>query len=334
MELPVTPSPVTASCLLAVLVVPLVLHFHLLPAVFAGLTVHVLTVKLARRLPANWSGWAHGIALAAIVVFVVLGLIGAGLGLWSFMHGKGGMAALLTTVAETLEKLRRALPASIADVLPATVDDLRAQLAEMLREHGQKISAVGIAGARTVAHILLGMVVGGLAALHRFTGTENWPPFAAALHARARALADAFDKVVFAQVKISALNTVLTAIYLLVVLPLCGVHLPLLTVLIPFTFVAGLLPIVGNLISNTAIVLISLGVSPGVAMASLAFLIAIHKLEYFTNARIVGGEVKAGAWELLCAMIAMEAVFGIAGLVAAPVAYAWLKAEMKAKNLI
>jgi predicted PurR-regulated permease PerM len=71
-----------------------------------------------------------------------------------------------------------------------------------------------------------------------------------------------------------------------------------------------------------------------VALASLAFLIAIHKLEYFTNARIVGGEVHARAWELLCAMLLMEAVFGIAGLIAAPVAYAWLKSEIKAKYLI
>jgi predicted PurR-regulated permease PerM len=44
--------------------------------------------------------------------------------------------------------------------------------------------------------------------------------------------------------------------------------------------------------------------------------------------------VHARAWELLCAMLLMEAVFGISGLIAAPVAYAWLKAEIKAKQLI
>jgi hypothetical protein len=35
------------------------------------------------------------------------------------------------------------------------------------------------------------------------------------------------------------------------------------------------------------------------------------------NARIVGHEVQATAWELLSAML-LEAVFGIVGLVAAP----------------
>jgi predicted PurR-regulated permease PerM len=329
-----TPGPITASYLIAALAVPLVLHFHLLPAVFAGLAVHVLSVKLAHRLPLNWGGWAHKIALATIAILVISGLIGAIFGLLSFLHGKGGMPALIATVADILEKLRQFLPAAVANSLPDTVEELHEPLADMLREHGRKISAVGIAGVKTFAHIILGMIVGGMTALHQFDEIDSWPPFAAALRARARALAAAFDKVVFAQVKISALNTILTAIYLLVILPLWGIHLPLLTVLIPLTFITGLLPVVGNLISNTVIVLISLGVSPGVAVASLLFLIVIHKLEYFTNAKIVGEEVHARAWELLCAMLFMETVFGMAGLVAAPVAYAWLKSEVREKGLI
>ena len=327
-------TPVATSYILAALSVPLVLHFHLLPAVFAGLAVHVLTVKLARRLPANWGGAAHKLALAAIAAVVMLALVGSVLGFMSFLHGSGGMTALLTALAETLARLQHALPPTIADFLPANLDELHEEVVEALRAHGKNVSTMGMHGVKTFAHLLLGMVIGGMTALQRFIEVESWPPLAAALHARSRALADAFDKVVFAQVKISALNTLFTALYLLVVLPLAGVHLPLLTVLIPLTFVAGLLPVIGNLISNSAIVLISLGMSPGVALASLLFLVAIHKLEYFTNAKIVGGQVKARAWELLCAMLAMEAVFGIAGLVAAPVVYAWLKGEIKAKELI
>lgn len=327
-------GPVAASYILSVISVFVVLRFHLIPAVFAGLAVHVLTVKLARRLPANWGGWAHEIALAALAVLVIMGLTGSGIGLWSFLNGNGGMGALLDAAAGTLERLRGAVPSTIAVYLPATVDELHARLAAMMREHGQKISSVGIAGAKTLAHVLLGMVVGGLTALHHFGDSSAWPPLSSALHERALALANAFDKVVFAQVKISALNTFLTALYLMVILPLCGVSMPLLTVIIPLTFVAGLLPVVGNLISNTAIVLISLGISPGVSLASLLFLVCIHKLEYFTNARIVGGEVHARAWELLCAMLTLEAFFGVAGLVAAPVAYAWLKSEMKMRKLI
>lgn len=327
-------GPVAVSYILAALSVPVVLKFHLLPAVFAGLAVHVLTIKLACRLSANWGGLAHKVSLATIVIIVMLGLTGFCLGIWSFFHSGGGMAALLATVAETLKKLQGALPDFIAAALPDTTEDWHEPFAEMVQEHSRKISAVGVAGVKTIAHVLLGMVIGGMTALHHFDGIESWPPFAVALHARCQTLAGAFDKMVFAQVKISALNTLFTALYLLVVLPLCGVHLPLSTVLIPLTFVTGLLPVVGNLISNTAIVLISFGISPRVAVASFGFLVVIHKLEYFTNARIVGGEAQARAWEMLCAMMGMEAVFGLPGLIAAPVVYAWLKAEIRAKDVI
>ena len=50
-EAPMGRGAEVASYLLGVLAVPLVLSFHLLPTVFAGLTVHVLTIKFARRLP-------------------------------------------------------------------------------------------------------------------------------------------------------------------------------------------------------------------------------------------------------------------------------------------
>jgi predicted PurR-regulated permease PerM len=95
-----------------------------------------------------------------------------------------------------------------------------------------------------------------------------------------------------------------------------------------------MLPVVGNLVSNTVIVVISLGISTGVGVASLLFLVLIHKVEYFMNARIVGHEVQATAWELLAAMLLLEAIFGIPGLVAAPVVYAWLKAEVKEQQMI
>jgi predicted PurR-regulated permease PerM len=157
---------------------------------------------------------------------------------------------------------------------------------------------------------------------------------AQALAERVYRLSEAFRRVVFAQVRISALNTVFTALYLAVALPLFGVHLPLTKTLIVVTFVAGLLPVIGNLISNTVIFVVSLAHSPAVAMSSLVFLIVIHKLEYFLNARIVGSQIQAKAWELLTAMLVMESAFGLAGLVAAPICYAWLKDELVSRRLI
>ena len=151
---------------------------------------------------------------------------------------------------------------------------------------------------------------------------------------RAARVGEAFRRIVFAQVRISGLNTLLTAIYLTIILPLCGVHLPLTKTMIAVCFIAGLLPVIGNLISNTVIVIVSLSHSIYAALGSLAFLIVIHKLEYFVNARIVGTQIRARAWELLVAMLTMEAAFGIAGVVAAPIYYAYLKDELQSRGLI
>jgi hypothetical protein len=142
------------------------------------------------------------------------------------------------------------------------------------------------------------------------------------------------DDPAYMEEHISAINTVLTGFYLLVALPIAGVHLPLAKTMIAVVFLVGLLPIVGNLISNSVIVVLSLSVSLSVAIASLVFLVVIHKLEYFLNAHIVGTQVRAHAWELLIAMVVMEAGFGIAGLVAAPIYYAYLKDELLSRRLI
>jgi predicted PurR-regulated permease PerM len=100
------------------------------------------------------------------------------------------------------------------------------------------------------------------------------------------------------------------------------------------TFVAGLLPVIGNLISNTLIFVVGLSLSLGVAITALAYLVLIHKLEYFLNARIIGTQIRARAWELLIAMLLMEAIFGAPGLIAAPIYYAYLKRELEAARLI
>jgi predicted PurR-regulated permease PerM len=140
--------------------------------------------------------------------------------------------------------------------------------------------------------------------------------------------------VVFAQVWISGINATLTAFYLAVALPMLGIHLPFTKTLIVLTFVIGLIPILGNLISNTVIFVVSLSHSLGVAFAALAYLIVIHKLEYFLNARIIGGHIQSKAWELLLSMLILESAFGVAGVIAAPIYYAYLKREFRQKGLV
>ncbi|MFL6261652.1 MAG: AI-2E family transporter [Thermoanaerobaculia bacterium] len=328
-----------ASWILAALGLFLVLHLHLLSALLGGLAVYELVHILGSRLHfirgPREAGKRWAVAILAVVIVAVLTL--AVLGLIAFFRGRGVQAslpALLGQMADILETSKSHLPPGIAAEIPDNADDLKNAGVTWLRVHAGELQTFGAQIGRSFLHALVGMVIGALVSLGEVARAGSRGPLAEALAERSRRLGEAFRRIVFAQVRISALNTTLTALYLTVLLPLLGVKLPLIKTLIVLTFLAGLLPVIGNLISNTVIVVVSLSYSLGAALGALIFLILIHKLEYFVNARIVGSQIKARAWELLLAMLVMEAAFGLAGVVAAPIYYAYLKEELSARGLI
>jgi predicted PurR-regulated permease PerM len=146
--------------------------------------------------------------------------------------------------------------------------------------------------------------------------------FCGELSDRFRDFYRSFATVMGAQITISLINTVLTAIFVL------GVQLPDAPLLIALTFLCGLLPIVGNLVSNTIIVCVAFTVSLKIALIALIFLIAIHKLEYFLNSKIIGDLIRNPIWLTLLALIIGERLMGIPGMVLAPVILNYLRLEM------
>ena len=329
-----------AAWILTALTLVFVLVFHLLPAVLAGFLVYelvnMMTTAIARRFPSKKpSNRAKILAVSILVITVVSLLALAGAGLVAFFRSDAGsLTALLAKMAQIIEDSRKILPAWLVEHLPADANTFRQEAAVWLRDHAGQLQVVGKEAGRVTAHILVGMIIGGMLALRDAVMIDEFKPFARALATRADMFGEAFKRIVFAQIRISALNTTFTAVYLLVVLPLMGVHLPLVKTMIAITFVVGLIPVLGNLISNTVIVVVSLSQSLSVAIGSLIFLVLIHKAEYFLNARIVGGQIHAKAWELLLAMLAVEAVFGLQGIVAAPIYYAYVKSELRARELV
>ncbi len=325
-----------ASWCLAGVGLALVLALHLLSALIAGLLVFELVHVIAHLLPRRLFGARARIAAVAVIATLVVALLVAAIvGLAAFLRSDASsLPALLRKMAEIIDTTRGAFPAWLVESLPSGADELREALSHWLREHAPEVRVAGATAGRIAAHIVIGLVIGALIALREVAAGTAQKPLAAALVERATLLGDSFRRVVFAQVRISALNTVFTALYLEVLLRLAGVHLPFTKTLITITFIAGLLPVIGNLISNTAIVVVSFAASPYVAAASLVFLVVIHNLEYILNARIVGSRIRARAWELLLAMLAMEAAFGLAGLVAAPIYYAYLKQELAERGLV
>jgi predicted PurR-regulated permease PerM len=326
-----------ASWLLAGAALVSAIALHLLPALLAGLLVYELVHLTAPRLAGGLTDRRARLAAIALLAAASIAVVALAIGgiIQVFRSDAGSMHGLMARMAEILEGSRQSLPDWMAGSLPDNVEALKDAFARWLREHGAELQLAGKHAARGFAHVLFGLVIGALIALREeAAGGGVMRPLAAALAERAHRLAEAFRRIVFAQVRISAINTTLTACYLLIALPLFGVELPLTKTMIALTFVVGLIPVLGNLISNTVIVVVSLAHSSHVAIGSLVFLVVIHKLEYFLNARIVGGQIASKAWEVLLAMLVMEAAFGLPGVVAAPIYYAYLKDELKAAKLI
>ena len=235
---------------------------------------------------------------------------------------------LLGFLARTVLDLRDRLPPDVAAQLPEGAVEIQHAIASFLVSKAGTLAVTGRLWLTGLLFSYVGLLIGALAAVR----PSAWAlkPLAAQLQQRVLRFGESFRQIIVAQFWISLFNTSLTAIFLLVILPLADSRLPYTTALIALTFVAGLVPIVGNLICNTVITLVGLSVSTGVALACLVFLILIHKAEYFINAKVIGHRTHMGVWELLTVMFVMEAIFGPAGLVAAPLFYAYAKQELQA----
>lgn len=325
-----------ASYILAFVALLIVLKIGLLVALYSGLLVYSLVHLVAPRIEQMFNSRKG--RLVAVVLLSTLIISTLTLALWIaftfFSSDSGNVHLLLKRMADIIEASRNQLPTWMRDNLPSGVDALRDMLSNWLRTHAGEAKVISQEAGHVLVHLLLGMIIGSMVALQDFTRNSMHGALAAALQARISNLAKMFKKIVFAQVRISLINTLLTAIYLWVLLPAADVHLPLVKTMIAITFLVGLIPVLGNIMSNTVIVIVALSHSLETAAFSLLFMVIIHKLEYFLNAKIIGTEINAHAWELLTAILVMETLFGLPGLVAAPVFYAYLKKELRDKGLV
>jgi predicted PurR-regulated permease PerM len=314
--------------LVSAVVVLLLVYVGMLVPLLGGLLSYSLIGAGVEKLTARRFSISRAKLVAGLSFFigliVIIGLIS--MGLHVVLHDGAGFHELFVRMADILASARAWLPEAINDALPQS-DTFFSASVLWLKEHAAEVGDVSLDAVKQIGYALIGMLLGALIALAHHDDDVRFGPASVALLQQVVSLRTMFVRVASAQIKISAVNTTLTAIYLMVVLPIFGVHLPLTKTLTTATFVTGLIPVVGNLISNSAITIISFGYSLPVALASVVFLVAVHKLEYFLNARIVGHEINARSWEILVAMVVLERLFGLPGVVIAPIFYAWLKHE-------
>jgi predicted PurR-regulated permease PerM len=293
-------------------------------------------------------GWLH---LGMLVLTTLFGYFA----LQKFSCGKSkllGVALYLLVVAAVTYGLfyfsRQAyvaLPKIAEKTIPAVVDYAESKNIELpftdyaslkvmaVEEFKDSVANVGRyfrAAAFEIVQLIIGLVVAVSMFLSAKWGTEYDPQTAhdslyatvvRELNLRFRTFFDSFSRVIGAQIAISAINTALTAIFLI----WTGYHY--MTVILVLTFLCGLLPIIGNIISNTLIVGVGFTISPQMALIALIFLVVIHKLEYFLNSKIIGDRIRNPMWLTLIGIVLGEKLMGVPGMILAPVVLHYLKVE-------
>lgn len=314
-----------------------ILRYHLLSTLISGLLVHQLIILMATKTRLSRLGRpkARFFSMVIMSILIIAAILGIIFAIVSVFYGEhNAIPMVMQKAGEVAGTLNEYFPSWLVGQFPKNADAWQLAIMEWAKEHSGELQFFGGKAGRSIIHILFGLVIGAMIALYSLTEMPKLTPLPRVLSQRMTRLSLAFHEIVFSQVKISAINALFTWIYLDGILRILGYHLPLTKTLIVLTFLFGLLPIVGNLITNTLIVIISITHSLYLGVVSLIFLVVIHKLEYFLNAKIIGSRIKARTWELLIAMVAMEALFGIPGVIAAPIYYAYLKNELKAAKLI
>jgi predicted PurR-regulated permease PerM len=142
--------------------------------------------------------------------------------------------------------------------------------------------------------------------------------------ARADLFSASFQLVMGAQILVAAINTAVAAIFLF------AFQIPFRTMLTLTTFVFGMIPIVGNVASNSLIVAAALTRSDHLALASLIFLVVVHKGSYFLNSRIVGARMETPTWAILLGLLIGEALLGVTGVILAPTIIRYVREELRA----
>jgi predicted PurR-regulated permease PerM len=340
---PVPHPPVSREEIAAWLVIAagfvFVMLEHVVLAFVGGLILYLILDRVAQSLSKRFPAAARGIAVTMVTIIGVT-IVGGGAAMSiSFLrHHADRLPAMMTQMAVILQSTRAWLGDWGDQIIPEVLTDaenLKATLVLWLKAHAVSMKAAGGDVSHGVVHMVMGMLLAILVFFrHQRHPHERRGRLSEMLTQKVGRVAEAFSRIATAQIKISAMNTLLTAVYLFGILPLFSHRLPFSTTIVLVTFVCGLIPVLGNLVSNTVIVILSMGVSFPTAVASLVLLVLIHKLEYLVNSRIVGGETDSQAWEILMAIVIGETAFGVAGVVMAPIIYTFIKRELRERGLV
>lgn len=248
-----------------------------------------------------------------------------------FMHTsiKYGITAIqgdngqtLQTVLGSITDVRNKMPGFISKKLPQSAADLEIIVSNLTANLNQHIMGLSGSSINYFFQSLFAFIIS-ISLLQKKTETNS--PMILSLKNNFSDFIQSFKVLMGAQVYVALWNAIWLTIYLFAILPAFDIEISYRKTLIILTLFISLIPALGNVISNTALLILCLPFGVYVILASLIFMILIHKAEYLINAKIIGQQSNANVVEILLSLIIFELIFGIDGLILGPVTYAYVK---------
>lgn len=312
-----------------------IMKVGLFPSLIAGFITYLMMLY-AEKFMANslmLGKYSRLLATLTLSVFIITLLTASAMYFFNLIAKTvSNPDMLINETALILDKTLKDLSPNMVHILPHNIDNIKAELLSFIQSNLITIRNFSKGATHTLITMILGMIIGIMIASSDYIESDK--PLINSFRNKMTNMIESFEHVVIAQAGIALFNTIMTSIYLLVIMPLFDIQFPFTKTIIVLTFFVGLIPIIGNIIVNAIVLVIGLSVSVSVGVAAFLYLIAIHKFEYFLNAKIIGKRIQARAFELLISMILLESVFGIIGLIAAPILYAYIKKELKKAKII
>ena len=320
-------GPRKASYLILILALAVAAYYRLGPALIAGLFAfmmldHAEDALLGAGASPRVARWS------SVALFTVVGLLLAVIFAAFVKIGVERLPMLLDRMLPRLDALASRFGAS----LPVdNVQELKTLILEKIEENARSITTTSGLLTRGFFQILLAVIV----AILRFVGTPSAPVADDGPHGldvevlkecrdRAAAFSASFELVMGAQILVAAINAAAAAVFLI------AFRIPFRTMLTLTTFVCGMIPIVGNVVSNSLIVAAALTRSDHLALAALVFLVVVHKGNYFLNSRVVGARMETPTWAILLGLLIGEALLGVTGVILAPTLIHYVRGELRA----
>ena len=298
-----------------ILLTTLKLTTPLLTILFSFLALHIFTIKGYR-------------AISVALFFLVVVTIFVGFG-----YSVNRAVTVIPEIAENALPEITELAKSYKIKLPfSDIDSLKTAAVNMLKTELSSLANFAKVASKEFIYLIIGIVIAiGMFITPKIdieigkTISHNnlYSAICLSIGARFKNFFFSFKQVMGAQIIISLINTFFTGIFLYVE------NLPNFELLITATFFCGLLPIIGNIISNGIIFCVASTISSTLAIHSLIFLILLHKGEYFLNSKIIGQAIKNPMWLTLLSLVIGERLMGIPGLILAPVFLNYIKRETR-----